>query len=54
MGLSTGSKRAGLDNAADVLDLVERMAGRQQLTAQVQFFVEAVLDDGPNTDEHSA
>jgi hypothetical protein len=48
------AKKAGLDNAADVLDLVERMAGRQQLTAQVQFFVEAVLDDGPNTDEHSA
>lgn len=32
--------------AAQVLDLVEQTAGAHLLTAQVQFFVEAVLDPG--------
>lgn len=36
--------RAGLGTAAEVLDLVERMAGARLLTAQVRFFVEAVMD----------
>lgn len=34
----------GLDEARQVLDLVEQVAGTALLTAQVQFFVEAVLD----------
>ena len=36
--------KAGLSTAADVLDLVERVAGDRLLTAQVQFFVEAAMD----------
>jgi len=35
---------AGLRSADEVLDLVERVAGPRLLTAQVQFFVEAVMD----------
>ena len=34
---------AGLQTATEVLDLVEELAGATLLTAQVQFFVEAVL-----------
>lgn len=36
--------KAGLRSAAEVLDLVEQVAGQRLLTAQVQFFVEAVMD----------
>lgn len=36
--------KVGLHAAADVLDLVQRLAGLRLLTPQVQFFVEAVLD----------
>ncbi|MGI8536897.1 MAG: DUF6036 family nucleotidyltransferase [Mycobacteriales bacterium] len=37
-----------LQGAAEVLDLVARMAGPRLLTPQVQFFVEAVLDAEPD------
>jgi hypothetical protein len=40
---------AGLTDAEQVLDLVERVAGARHLTAQVQFFVEAVLEEQPPT-----
>lgn len=36
-----------LTSAVEVLDLVERMVGPRLLTPQVQFFVEAVLETGP-------
>jgi hypothetical protein len=36
--------RLGLRSAAQVLDLVEQMAGERLLTPQVQFFVEATMD----------
>lgn len=39
--------KAGLRSASEVLDLVERMAGKRLLTPQVQFFVEATMDGGP-------
>lgn len=35
-------------SAQEVLDLVERTAGSRLLTPQVQFFVEAVLETGPD------
>lgn len=38
--------KLGLRTAAQVLDLVQRSAGPRLLTPQVQFFVEAVLDQG--------
>jgi len=38
------AEKAGLGSATEVLDLVERVAGARLLTAQVQFFVEAVMD----------
>ncbi len=41
--------RLGLRTAAQVLDLVERMAGQRLLTPQVQFFVEAAMDPGSDT-----
>lgn len=37
------SRMHGLHTAGDVLDLVEQTAGARLLTAQTQFFVEAVL-----------
>jgi hypothetical protein len=40
------ARRLGLATPGEVLDLVERMAGTRLMTAQVQFFVEAVLDPG--------
>jgi len=46
------AEKAGLYDAAAVLDLVEQMAGRRQLTAQVQFFVEAVFDARQTASEH--
>lgn len=39
------ARLAGLDSAAHVLDVVERMAGPALLTPQVQFFVQVVLAD---------
>lgn len=39
------AERAGTATPDQVLDLVERVAGTRYLTAQVQFFVEAVLDE---------
>jgi hypothetical protein len=41
------ASKAGLTTATEVLDLVERMVGVRLLTAQVQFFVEAAMDEGP-------
>lgn len=41
------ASKAGMSTASEVLDLVERMAGARLLTAQVQFFVEAVMDGTP-------
>jgi hypothetical protein len=39
---------AGLPDAESVLELVERVVGdRRLLTAQVEFFVRAVLDEDP-------
>lgn len=46
--------KAGLTNASQVLDLVERMAGSHLLTAQVQFFVEAALDDWAGPDQRAS
>lgn len=40
------ARKAGLHDAQEVLDLVEQVAGSRYLTAQLQFFVEAVLDPG--------
>ncbi len=40
------ARRLGLATPGEVLDLVEQMAGTRLMTAQVQFFVEAVLDPG--------
>ncbi len=39
------AQRLALTSAAAVLDLVEQVAGQRLLTPQVQFFVEAVLDE---------
>lgn len=39
------ARRLDLTSASAVLDLVEQVAGAQLLTPQVQFFVEAVLDE---------
>lgn len=41
--------RLGLRTAAEVLDLVEQMAGPRLLTPQVQFFVETAMDRGPGS-----
>lgn len=41
--------RLRLRTAAQVLDLVEQMAGQRLLTPQVQFFVEAAMDPGSDT-----
>lgn len=38
------AQHAGLADANAVLDVVERLAGPRYLTAQVQFFVEAAMD----------
>jgi len=39
------ASKAGLATAPEVLDLVEQMAGSRLLTPQVQFFVEAAMDE---------
>jgi len=39
------ARRLGLTSATEVLDLVEQVAGPRLLTPQVQFFVQAVLDE---------
>jgi len=39
------AQRLALSSAAAVLDLVEQVAGQRLLTPQVQFFVEAALDE---------
>ena len=42
------TRAAGLRDADDVLDLVERtVRDRRLLTPQVEFFVRAVLDEEP-------